>query len=567
MKNTPDKPVTYRTFFLLAGILGLCGCGPTPETAVRDTDERVYGAIERAMDRAGTEYNEDHYLADSNSIRQMELNRPWDIPMTGIVTLPQATAMAIAGNREYLLERDNLYILATGVTEIQHLYEPIPFGSVQESYTRQNGQEDIGTEAGFGLSQLLATGAQVGTQMTLGWMDILSGGDGMVNSGFSTVFSAIATQPLLRGSSRKAVFETLTQAEQDLLYQVRYFNRYRKTFMVSVVQTYYETLQLNDQMNNAFRYYLRISDIYRQTQKQAAVGRVPLYEVEQTYQDQLDAMDLYLDISNDYGQTLDFFKTLLAVRPDVEFQLDRRELDALKAAGFSELEFTEEDAIRAALSQRLDLANAADRILDAQRHVEVAAEMLGTDLSLIGATSVRSFGASADDLRRTEDLYNLSLRLDLPLDRLAEKNRYRLTLVELMQNQRTHQQVTDTVILEVRAAFRDLQTAHEQYRVALHAQELAQKRTENTLRLQQVGRANMRDVLDAQEDYYNAQDAATDTLVEYTIASLKLFLATDTLKIKPDGMWETNHLSGITLTKKVPASSAEKQDTEAIVAN
>lgn len=481
------------------------------------------------------EVNDYYRLPDPNTLQTDAEPDRLDIPDLSIMTLSQAAAMAIANNREYLLERDNLYVMATGVTDIQHLYEPMPFGGVQEDYLRQNGQETAGTTGDIGFSQLLATGTQIGSQLSINCFDLLAGGDGTVKSGFSTILSAVVTQPLLRGSSRQAVLETLTQAEQDLLYQIRYFNRYRKTFMVTVLETYYETLRLYDEMQNTRRYYLTLSEIYRQTQRQAAVGRVPLYEVEQTDQDRLDTLNIYQDLRNDYGELLDVLKTMLAIRPDVEFLLDSNELKALKDAGFAELNFAEDAAIQAALNQRLDLANAADRVLDARRHMEIAAEMLGAGLSLVGAASTASFGGSVDDLKRTEDLYSLSLRLNLPLDRLAEKNQYRLTLVELMQNQRTQLSVTDTVILEVRAAFRNLRTAHEQYRLALHAQQLAQNRTDNTIRLQKVGRANMRDVLDAQEDYYDAQNAATDALVKYAVASLHLYLATGTLKVQPDG--------------------------------
>jgi len=519
--------------FLLTGILLVWGCGPSPEEAASAADKRIYGAIEKATKKAGLEQNDYYRLDDPN---QREAVRAV-LPQNSVLTLTQAAAMAVTYNRDYLLERDNLFQLASGVTDIQHLYEIIPGGSIQEDYLRQDGQETVGTAGGLGLGlrQLLAAGTQVGANLSLTCFDLLSGGDGSIKSGFASVFSATVTQPLLRGASRKAVLETLTQAERDLLYQIRYFNRYRKTFLVTVLQTYYETLQFYDQMNNARRYYLTLAEIHRQTQKQAAVGRVPLFEVEQTYQDQLDALNTYIDLRNDYGQMLDTLKTMLAIRPDTELVLDIQELEALKAFDFAELNFSEEAAIQAALNQRLDLANAADRVLDAQRHVEIAAEMLGADLALIGTTSVGSFGASPDDLRRTEDMYNLSLRMDLPLDRKAEQNRYRLTLAELMQNQRTHQGITDQVIQEVRSAFRNLRTAHEQYRLALNAQELAQKRMHNTLRLQKVGRANMRDVLDAHEDYYEAQENATDALVEYAVAALNLYLATDTLKVQPDG--------------------------------
>ena len=38
------------------------------------------------------------------------------------------------------------------------------------------------------------------------------------------------TQPLLRGSGSRIVYEPLTQAERDLIYEVRSFERYRRSF-------------------------------------------------------------------------------------------------------------------------------------------------------------------------------------------------------------------------------------------------------------------------------------------------------------------------------------------------
>jgi hypothetical protein len=55
--------------------------------------------------------------------------------------------------------------------------------------------------------------------------------------------SASVTQPLLRGSGRQIVQENLTQAERNALYQIRSFNRYRQTFVVSIVNDYYRVLQ------------------------------------------------------------------------------------------------------------------------------------------------------------------------------------------------------------------------------------------------------------------------------------------------------------------------------------
>ena len=67
---------------------------------------------------------------------------------------------------------------------------------------------------------------------------------------------------------------------------------------------------------------------------------------------------------------------------------------------------------------------------------------------------------------------------------------------------------------------------------------MAQARTGHTLSLLQYTRATARDVLDAQEDLLDAQDAETNALVDYLVAGIEFLRDTETMKIKPDGMWE-----------------------------
>jgi len=128
--------------------------------------------------------------------------------------------------------------------------------------------------------------------------------------------------------------------------------------------------------------------------------------------------------------------------------------------------------------------------------------------------------------------------LDLPIDRLFEKNAYRRSLIALMQQQRAHQQATDTVVLEVQTSHRRMTEARQRYQIEQKSVTLAEKRTSNTLLLLQYGRASTRDALDAREDYLDTKDAATEAIVDYAVAVLEFFRDTEIMKIKPDGSWE-----------------------------
>jgi outer membrane protein TolC len=366
--------------------------------------------------------------------------------------------------------------------------------------------------------------------------------------------------------------ENLTQAQRNTLYQIRDFNRYRKEFVTSIISDYYRVLQLNDESINARDHYNTLVEMYATLQKRARAGRLPEHELKQANQDKLTALADYIQAQRDYKNALDDFKMQLAIGPNVSVSLDMQELEALRESVSSQIEISEEEAIGITLAQRLDLMNAADRVDDALRKVDVAADAIRAELNLIGyndsETSNRTvFDTDPGELRKTRDRYELALQLDLPLDRLAEKTAYRRSLIGFVQQERLFEETFDTLILEVRKAYRQLEEARHRYEVESESCRLADQRTKNTLLLLQYSRANTRDVLDAQKDFLKAKNASTEASIDYAIACLEFFRDTGTMKIKPDGMWEAKQLPEITLTKKVPTSSIEKQDAEAIIAN
>jgi outer membrane protein TolC len=205
----------------------------------------------------------------------------------------------------------------------------------------------------------------------------------------------------------------------------------------------------------------------------------------------------------------------------------------------TEPEFSEDQVLEAAQLARLDLANSADAVLDAQRKVRVAADSLRAEANLIGTvdtTSARK--ADRHTLDWLNEDYGVGLELDLPLDRVPEQNLYRKALITLNKRQREYEEAADRIKLEVRQAHRDLTEASDRYKVLLEALELAQHRFNSTFLLVQHSMASSRRVLQAQDDLFDAQNDATRALVDYKIATLRFYRDTGILQVRPDGMWE-----------------------------
>jgi len=580
----------------LVGVWGLSGCGS--KDYKQDADERVYKIIDQKWQSDfGSKSN--YKISDTTpSPNDVQIERA--VPASGILTLPQAVALATAYNREYQTQKEALYIKALDLRLFRHNFEMQFFGSGTAGYTKLRGREGLhiasgtpdfgqlssnpdgiesvdfdikdvdvdgnhvtikgmdfdrkvddvdridfggdmidahgGGGSGIGFNQLLSTGAVISSNIAISWIRILTGN--LEGGLLTSVLSASVTQPLLRGSDRKVVLENLTQAEKDTLYQVRSFNRFRKTFVVSTISQYYLVLQQYDAMRYAQRNYNTLKWLYDKVDLLAKAGRLPKEEQEQARQETLQALDIYILAEKEYKQALDEFKITLGLPTTAEFQLDTNEIDSLKTKEMTYPLFSENEAIKTALARRLDLVNSADAIYDAQRKVFVAADSLRAQLDLGAKVNIPLQDISSSNTKILQDLYLYGLQADLPFDRVAEQNIYRKALIALNQREREYELAKDTVTLEIRQAYRDLKEAAQRYHVQTEALKLAEKRLKNTFLLLQCGRASSRRVLRAQVDLLGTQNTATEALVNYMIATLSFYRDTEVLQVRPDGMWQ-----------------------------
>ena len=382
--------------------------------------------------------------------------------------------------------------------------------------------------------------------------------------------------PLLRGSGRFVVTEPLTQADRDVVYAIYEFERFKRTFAVRTASDYLEVLQQLDQVTNAEENYKRLIASTRRARRLADAGRLPEIQVDQATQDELRARDRWVSARQSYMQRLDRFKTLLGLPTDASIELDRQELGRLSAAAdgtlgheqpatrdqsataaadapvelmppdrrnAGPLELDERHAIELALGHRLDLRAAVGRVFDAQRTAAVAADMLRADLTLLGSgafgerRTVASAGVADADLRPEEGTYSVLATLDLPIERTDERNIYRNSLVSLERAVRDVQNLEDQVKLDVRSQLRDLLEFRERLGIQGRSVSVAERRVASTDLFLQAGRAEIRDVLEAQEALVSAQNALTAARVGYRVAELELQRDLGLLNVNEKGIW------------------------------
>ncbi|MGD2095212.1 MAG: TolC family protein [Phycisphaerales bacterium] len=532
IRNCFTRQSAYLIMFGFVCFFILAGCAQ--HNYKKEADEQVYNIInQKWREDFGTKAN---YKISGTSPTTNDIQIKKTVPDSGILSLPKAVELATAHNREYQTEKEALYIKALDQRLTRHQFERRFFSGIFGGYSADRDNEVLGVEANYGLNQLLENGAVISAKLATVGVDVLSGN---LRSGLASLLNVTVTQPLFRGRDRTVVLESLTQAELDTLYAVRSFNRFRKMFVVEIASQYYGALLKLNEVQNAQKNYETLNTVYERVEKLANAGRVPQFELDRARQDRFQAQNIFIQAEKEYKQALDEFKITLSLHPTAQFQLDANELEALRTAEMTAPDFAEAEVIEAALYRRLDLANSASAVVDAQRKVFVAVDNLRAELNIVGSTnSISARRADRNTLEALRELHNFGLELDLPMDRVPEQHIYRKALITLNQQQREYEQAADTVRLQVRQAYRNLAEAAERYKVQSDSLTLAEKRFNKTFLLLQYGRASSRRVLSAQEDLFDAQNAAMQALVDYTIATLEFYRDTGLLQVRPDGMWE-----------------------------
>ena len=124
------------------------------------------------------------------------------------------------------------------------------------------------------------------------------------------------------------------------------------------------------------------------------------------------------------------------------------------------------------------------------------------------------------------------------MDRKAQRNAYRTSLIRMEQARRAITQSEDEIKLEVREDWRTLEEARRNFEISEIGVKLSERRVKEQDLLAEMGRGRAQDQVDAQNDLTNTKNQRTSTLVAHTVARLRFWEHLGILFIKPDGSWQ-----------------------------
>jgi outer membrane protein TolC len=460
-----------------------------------------------------------------------------------VVTLPGAIDFAVHRNRIYLGRKERVYLSALALTETRQQYGPIADAgggaTLRETQVHNRVNDFVRTSSltsggDFGLDYLMKTGARLALDLSTDFTRFFTGGVRNLSDSRAAVS---LTQPLLRGAGVLVAAEPLRQDERDVLYEIRDFTQYRKTFVVDVARQYLRAIQAREQVRNRFIAYKASLNSLERDRALAEANLRSQSQLKQIEQGGIAYERQWITAIRSYEEALDDLKIALGLPVTEKIMLDSDEMKKLEVI---DPKGTVEQMMDTALITRLDIFNQRDRVYDTERRVKIAHQStLPTVNALAGYNIGTPTGGSNTGIginHRQRQLFG-GLDIDLNLNTLPERNDLRAAQISEQATRRSLDLAEEELRSTIRTDWRALQVARRQYDLAVKGLELSQKRLEIEEALTAEGLGTARDIVESQDRLITARDLVISTLIDHNLARLQLWTDMGVLFIRKDARW------------------------------
>jgi len=464
------------------------------------------------------------------------------------LTLNDALAYAIRHSRDYRFEEEEFLLAALRLLIERHRWGPRFFNDVSATVSSAgtDGRFDTALQLvnEFGVTQRLPYGGEVSARALAEATDQLHGfvADDDVQSAELILSADI---PLLRGAGDVAR-EDRIQAERNLIYAARSFERFRREFLFDIATDFLGLVVQQQGIENAERQVESLEWLEARSRELVRAGRETSIDLALAEQATLFARDSLNSARENYRLAVDRFKVRLGMPEDLSVAIVRSDL------GLPTPKLALEDAVAAAFTNRLDLQTQRDRLDDARRAVRNAKNLVLPDLDLFASASIPTdptkkrggVGFSPDDAS-----LQAGITFGLPLDREIERLNVRQAQINLERSLRTYNRFRDDIAIDARAAVRAIDRALFSLQIQEENVVIAEKGMEAIEA--DPDRATARDRSEAVDRLLRAQDQRDSARRDLQVAILGYLLDTGQLRVDENG--RIIPLQGMELRPAMPA--------------
>ncbi len=515
----------------------------TPDTRNPDVQDLFYVQAEAArLEAASVEERLNAYYTDASDALDVAVGVTYGgeegaeappipddvmvLDLAGVLSQSQQTG------REFLDAQEDYILSAIALLRERHLWGPRFFNDTTLQVTGQGDDGAFDSAATLinelRLTQRLPYGGDVAARWIVNATEQLRS-SATEDYRQSSQLVLEGNIPLLRGAGYVAR-EDLIQAERDLVYAAREFERFRRDYVVDIASQYFNLLQTAASIRNQQEQLRNLRQTLERQRARQEAGEIALFELSITESSVLSANNRLQGAFESYIVALDSFKIRLGLDPTTPVALAPLTLE------LSDPVATPTEAAQLALLYRLDLQTTRDRVLDARRAVSNSRNNLLPDLDAFAEVGLptdpdeREGGLAFDpDSMR----YLAGMRFSLPLDREIERLGLRSSQIALERSVRNFERARDQVVVDARSRLRSIEVARFQFILAERQVQINEQRLEEQqIREDEITPQELVDTLSELLDARNARDAA---LTDLRVAILRYLRDTGQLRVGRDG--------------------------------
>ncbi|MGB9677562.1 MAG: TolC family protein [Candidatus Ratteibacteria bacterium] len=509
-----------RKRFLISLFIILTSC--SPKYYEREVDKEVYKI---------TKTKTENIKKNKMPVKLSEDTKKETI----ILSLKDALILASNKNRDYQTAKENIYLSVLDLIYQRYLFSPRFTFTGDINWNKNPEEQKISSNLNLNLIQALSKGGEISFNIGEAILKYLTGDK---EKAFQSILSLNLFQPLFKGAGEKIALENLIQSERNVVYQIRDFLRYQKSFSIDITRDYLNLFLYKKRMENYYTNYLNLKDTRERIEMLSEAGRIAAFQVDQARQSEYTAYQRWIDAQNLYYSSLDSFKIKLGLSPSSNLILQDVEIENLFEKPLPEVKIDTEKFINYALENRLDLISEYEKVEDSKRKVEIALNNLKNKIDL--SAVIKSSGDVKEkpniDINKLE--YSVSIDFNIPLNKLPERNEYKKALIQFDRAKRTFEKKIDGIKKEILDSYRNLEESYQSYIIQLNSLKLAERRVESTDLLLQAGRATTRDLLEAQEAYLSAKNNVINSITSFILEYLNFLYTTEKLEVDENGIWK-----------------------------
>jgi outer membrane protein TolC len=446
--------------------------------------------------------------------------------------LPASLRYAEEHSREFRFAEEEYVLTALRLLIERHLWGPRFFNDISADFTAigDGGLYDSSVRLvnDFQVTQRLPYGGDVSIRaLATATEDLHQRVAGEHVQSAEIILAADV--PLLRGAGQVAR-ESRIQAERDMIYAARDFERFRREFLVDIATEFLTLIVLQRRIENAQISVAAFEQLERQQRALFEAGRSTPFELGEAENETLESIDALNNAHESYRLAVDRFKISLGMPIDQPVTIVEDSLGLpTPLTGIDQ-------AVYAAMTYRLDLQTQRDVLDDAVRAVENARNALLGDLDLTASASLPTdpdrdrAGLHFDP---EEMNFQAGITYGLPLDREIERLNVRQAQIGLERSYRSFDRFRDDVAVSVRASVRGIDSALFSLKIQERNVLIAEQRQASIEA--DPARADVRQKTDAINQVTRALNSRDGAKRDLEVAVLQYLLQTGQLRVGADG--------------------------------